>query len=274
MANVFEQFGLKEVANVTFYDISTGLPVLFLDTLKVSTIETTAETVDARGGWGNPALITWDYNKEVNVTLTDALFSSKSLQLSMGADIAEASTTSKEVIDYNESLTVKDNKVTLTYTPKDGEKLYCLDKTAGSFAEVTATAQEVAVTGYKDGEQAQIFYKVEVDGDTKGSAATITINSNKFGGTYRVVGDTIVRSKDSGEDEPFQFIIEKAKVNSDITFTMEAEGDPATFDMTLKVLRDDKNNMFKLVKYNLSGTEPGAVGASTMSLRNNSSKSE
>ena len=272
MANVFEQFGLKEVANVTFYDISTGLPVLFLDTLKVSTIETTAETVDARGGWGNPALITWDYNKEVNVTLTDALFSSKSLQLSMGADIAEASTSKTELIDYNESLTVKDNKVTLTYTPKSGEKLYCLDKTAGKFVEVTASEQEATVTGYKDGEQAQVFYKVEVNGE-KGTAATITINSNKFGGTYRVVGDTIVRSKETGEDEPFQFIIEKAKVNSDITFTMEAEGDPATFDMTLKVLRDDKNNMFKLVKYNLNGTEPAA--ASTMSLRNNTStKSE
>jgi len=29
-------------------------------TLKVSTIETTAESVDATGGWGNPKLITWD----------------------------------------------------------------------------------------------------------------------------------------------------------------------------------------------------------------------
>ena len=41
--NIFEQYGLKEVANVTFYDIKTGMPVLFLDTLKVSTIEQTAE---------------------------------------------------------------------------------------------------------------------------------------------------------------------------------------------------------------------------------------
>ena len=73
--NIFEQYGLKEVANVTFYDIKTNMPVLFLDTLKVSTIEQTADNTDARGGWGNPALITWDYNKEVNVTLIEDVIS-------------------------------------------------------------------------------------------------------------------------------------------------------------------------------------------------------
>lgn len=33
-------------------DIKAGDIVLYLDTLKVSTIENTAESVDARGGWG------------------------------------------------------------------------------------------------------------------------------------------------------------------------------------------------------------------------------
>ena len=253
--NIFEQFGLKEVANVTFYDITTGIPVLFLDSLKVSTIETTADDVDARGGWGNPALITWDYNKEVNVTLTDALFSAKSLQLSTGADIKTASGTAKEIINYNESLTVAGGKVTLTYTPKDIQKVYYLSKDSGVYTAATVSEKSATITGYTDGDQIQVFYQVEVDGSTTGEATIITISSNKFGGTYRVVGDTLVRSKETGEDEPFQFIIEKAKVNSDVTFTMEAEGDPATFDLTLKVLRDDDSNMFKLVKYNLTAGE-------------------
>lgn len=58
--NIFEKFGIKEVANVYFEaladDIKGGVYagdiVLFLDTLKVSTIETSAESTDARGGWG------------------------------------------------------------------------------------------------------------------------------------------------------------------------------------------------------------------------------
>ena len=107
--NIFEQYGLKEVANVTFYDIKTGMPVLFLDTLKVSTIETTAENVEARGGWGNPALISWDYNKEVNVTLEDALFSAASLRTIMGAGIEVASAEAKTTIDINEELTIDSN---------------------------------------------------------------------------------------------------------------------------------------------------------------------
>ena len=64
MASILDRYGIKEVADVTFYEINQdgtpGKPVLFLDTLKVSTIEQTAETADARGGKGNPKLITWD----------------------------------------------------------------------------------------------------------------------------------------------------------------------------------------------------------------------
>lgn len=66
--NIFDKYGIKEVANVYFEaleddpkaNVYKGDIVLYLDTLKVSTIETTAESVDATGGWGNPKLITWD----------------------------------------------------------------------------------------------------------------------------------------------------------------------------------------------------------------------
>ena len=66
--NIFEQYGIKEVANVYFEALENdekagvyaGDIVLFLDSLKVSTIETTAENVAAQGGWGNPRLVSWD----------------------------------------------------------------------------------------------------------------------------------------------------------------------------------------------------------------------
>ena len=88
MASILDRYGIKEVADVTFYKINSdgtpGEPVLFLDTLKVSTIEQTAETVDARGGKGNPKLITWDYGKEITVNIEDALFSPKSMAIMLG----------------------------------------------------------------------------------------------------------------------------------------------------------------------------------------------
>ena len=91
MASILDRYGIKEVADVTFYEINPdgtpGKPVLFLDTLKVSTIEQTAEQVDARGGKGNPKLITWDYGKEITVNIEDALFSPKSMAIMFGDGI-------------------------------------------------------------------------------------------------------------------------------------------------------------------------------------------
>lgn len=57
--NIFDKYGIKEVANVYFEalddDAAAGVYegdiVLFLDTLKVSTIETTAENTAARMPW-------------------------------------------------------------------------------------------------------------------------------------------------------------------------------------------------------------------------------
>lgn len=80
---------------------------------------------------------------------------------------------------------------------------------------------------------------------------TIEINADKFPGTYMVTGDTFVRNEDTGEDEFFQLIFAKAKVLSEVTLTMEADGDPSTFSMNLKILKPRTGPMMKLIKYDL-----------------------
>lgn len=87
--NILERYGIKEVADVTFIDIDTGYPVLYLDSLKVSTIEETAESTEARGGKGNAPLLSWDYGKEINVSITDALYSPKSLALMHSQNLSD-----------------------------------------------------------------------------------------------------------------------------------------------------------------------------------------
>lgn len=88
--NIFDQFGIKEVADVTLYSIhkkqdGSGniyyIPALFLDTLKISSTEKSAENVWAEGGYGNARLISWDYGKTINVSLEDALCTPASLGL-------------------------------------------------------------------------------------------------------------------------------------------------------------------------------------------------
>ena len=88
--NIFDQYGIKEVADVTLYSIhkkkdGSGevyyVPALYLDTLKISSTEKTAENVWAEGGLGNSRLICWDYGKQINVSLEDALCTPASLGL-------------------------------------------------------------------------------------------------------------------------------------------------------------------------------------------------
>lgn len=62
---------------------------------------------------------------------------------------------------------------------------------------------------------------------------------------------TYARSEDTGEDEFFQVQIPKAKMLSEVTLTMEAEGDPSVFDMNMKVLRPKAGEMLRLVKYDI-----------------------
>ena len=290
--NIFDKYGIKEVANVYFEALETdkaanvykGDIVLFLDTLKTSTIETSAETTDARGGWGNPKLISWDYGKEITVTLTDALISLESLRFMMGGAIkASNSGTGEEVwVRHTAEVTLgTDGVLPLPKDPVTHEAY-----TAAAFADVSAQ-HPIRVINMTTGIRTQItdataytgtgvikFYNpmmgvtsetVGSAGDvvrlfweekqvTKDAAVEITISPDTFPGTYRVVGDTFIRSQKTGADEAFQFVINKAKVASNVTLTLEAEGDPSTFEMTLNVLRDDSGDMMKLIRYGTAGT--------------------
>lgn len=190
--NALTRFGIKEVADVKFYQITGETEAgvthaadasLVLDTLKVSNIESTAETAEARGGKGNAALISWDYGREITVSLEDALLSMETLALMFENDFAAN-----------------------------------------------------AANGIKE----------------------VVINANKFPGTYYVEGTTFARNEVDGKDHLFTFIIPKAKIQSETTLTMEAEGDPTVFNMSLKVLRCKDGTMMKLQRADAAYSEDAA----------------
>lgn len=87
-----------------------------------------------------------------------------------------------------------------------------------------------------------------VDDDTD---TTITVDASTFPSNYYIVGYTYIRNKETGADAPFVFEIPNAKVQVGGTLTMEADGDPTTFEMTIKALQaKDKS----LVKFTRIGT--------------------
>ena len=300
--NIFDKYGIKEVANVYFEaledDLAAGVYkgdiVLFLDTLKVSTIETTGENTAAQGGWGNPKLIQWDYGKEINITLEDALMSLESLRFMLGGAIKQPSSSAPVVVRHTEEVVCGDNGVVpkpkdhltgveLTPVATNGHPIRLINMTTGTRTQIVWVSGQAdpTIDGLKPisfknpkmignapvqsakGDHIRIFWE-EVLQDNTGNetAIEVTISPDTFPGTYKVVGDTFMRSEKTGKDEPFQFVINKAKVQSNVTLTLQAEGDPTTFEMTLNVLRstndEGQNEMMKLVRYNI-----GAASGST-----------
>lgn len=262
MASIFDRYGIKEVADVTFYKIesdgSRGMPVLYLDTLKVSTVEQTASSADARGGKGNPKLVSWDFGKEINVTLTDALFSPASMALMFG-DKDGVGTEDKEKITKVAMTRILKNAADSTIemdTAKGRETVKVLVGGEGTatyntgITKVTdADGAEVPAAEFSDktaGDKFFVHYEV-----TPTSKKVIDINADTFPGTYYITGDTFCRSDVTGEDDFFQFIIPKAKMSSENTITLEAEGDPSVFNLNLTVLRPESGPMMQLVQYNL-----------------------
>ena len=277
MASIFDRYGIKEVADVTFYKIgadgSKGEPVLFLDTLKVSTVEQTASSADARGGKGNPKLVSWDFGKEINVTLTDALFSPASMAIMYGdKDGVNTNILTEEKItkvamarvlktkaDTTVEIDSKDGRKTVTVlTKKADESAATTYNTAAGIVKVTdANGESISAENFvaepASGNNApavgdKVFVHYEV---TPTSKKVIDINADTFPGTYYITGDTFCRSDVTGEDDFFQFIIPKAKMSSENTITLEAEGDPSVFNLNLTVLRPESGPMMQLVQYNL-----------------------
>ena len=280
MASILDRYGIKEVADVTFYEINQD------GTLKVSTIEQTAEQADARGGKGNPKLITWDYGKEISVTIEDALFSPKSMNILFGKEgasltkkldwvekVAPIKFTSEgnlppyitvEVYDADHGFVKK--KVATDNSPDEtkGEiafptymQLRGVFKEDGSELKVsgnsiTTTAAWASYTAVASDSNLRAYVKYR----TAAMRSDIIVNGDSFPGTYYITGDTYARSDINGADQFFQFIIPKAKVSSEQTITLEAEGDPTTFNMNLTVLRPENGEMMKLVQYDLTNSVP------------------
>lgn len=263
MASILDRYGIKQVAEVTFYELDANgnptVPALYLDTLKVSTIEQTADESTANGGKGNSRLIVWDFNKQINVTLEDALFSAKSLAIMFGNGKVSSYTSyimKTEQFTATSAVPVASASAAgwsskyvgpngLAYT-KINPKYYSADGAvvSGSFVKDTT-------------------YFCTYDLDVGENGQIIEVSANSFPGTYYVTGDTYARSDASGKDEFFQWIVPKAKVMPENTITMEADGDPTVFNLNLQVLRPKDGVMMKFVKYDLEGGTEQAEAEST-----------
>lgn len=238
------KFGAKEVMDVTLYDMATGDPVISFDTLKTSAISVTSEKVYARGGKGNPKLITWELNKEATLTIEDALLSPKSMELVSGLATTVGSQTvymrQKTEWDTVGAAPVdkgalyplwadEDGKINLAFTPKetvDKIRVYEFDDDCGVALDMTdaTLVGEVLTVAGAAGKKVIVYYTYNTPAETE----TFVIDSSHFSGTYKLIGDTVIRNSQTGQDEAFQVQIPNLKWTSNLELGFSAEGDPSS----------------------------------------------
>ena len=86
--------------------------------------------------------------------------------------------------------------------------------------------------------QGESYYKKSLTLSTKNNplkAQKIFVEQGTFPGMYKIVGETCIRNRDTGNDERVQLTFPLCKIKSDQTLTLQADGDPTTFNLDVEV---------------------------------------
>lgn len=243
-------YALREVADLTFFDLTTNKPFLYIDYALTSTNEHSAETVYATGGKGNPRRIAFDGNRQSTLTISTQVIDFRLISLLAGAEVEKGVTN----VFKREVLTAVDDagsvKITLSEIPVTGTvTVFPLssDAVAGEEEEITVMDKDIIITNGTAGTQYVAYYQFE----SNNNAEKISFKAKNFPKYCRIVGDTLIKNEATGENEPFQMVAHKAKPQANFTLTMASEGDPTTLEMTFDLFASKENDdeFISYVKY-------------------------
>ena len=277
------RFGVREICNVTFKALSNmtvgtktfvpGQPVFSIDTAQTSNMEQATTTVYAQGGQGYNRLISWEGEKTLTFTVTDALMSPMGMSVLSGAGLIDATSTKKAhvhmamdvnfdatgkailsiedlcaelglAIKYSVAGAVENTVDVCTDIPVYGSVLNSsgsitdwiskpITVTSPTATKYLATINAENPLTLTSTEAASKSVKVDFYVALSTGVQTISIEPSSFGGYFYVEADTLFRDEATGKDLAATLIFPKVKVQSGFTFTMAASGDPSTFDFVM-----------------------------------------
>ena len=259
------------VCDVTLYDLVTKYPVMYFDTLKVTTLEGTAEVTDIQGGQGNATLASVSHSKAINVQFDDAIMTMSSLAILTGGELKEGTDDDTIVMVESEIVKVADGaeEIELSRKARKGSYVYAAQMVDGILSTATRTenvlkeaSDKIALADFHnhledsvEGEATfRVFYEYEMGFPTKTEELTeITVLADKFAGTYRFIGDTVLFNQFTGLNDIFQIEIPKLKLDSSFSFNLNAATEAVVFSFKGKALRDDEGQMIKFRQLRVEG---------------------
>lgn len=231
-----ERFGMVTVMDVVLYD-TTGVnaePVLLLDTLKMTNITTEGSNKEVRGGIGNDLLISYDFGRTASIEMQDALVSPDSLAFLWGTNATAEGATNYHVVETG--LAVDDGAGVGEIQLDAGVGFN--DIVAGNYFALNTDGSEDKIAVAIDtagvvtgaltiGEDYKVFFE-----RTSSTGRSITLSNDNFPSAVKMIGTTFVIDQDSGKKKLVQIEIPKLKINSNFSFSMDAEGDASVFDFS------------------------------------------
>ena len=267
------KFGVRQCANVVFRakqetKIGTktfhyGQPVLYIDTATTSNLEQASTSVYAQGGRGNARLISWEGDKTLTFTVTDALISPTSLSMLSGAGLVKESGINVHVHATSSAvMTVEGTTGTIDLTEAlasfgslTGDNAISIDAGADAPLFIMVTEADGSIVGdiisgtvtYANGKLTVASPKIEQEAVSASTnvlvdyyvikksenVSEIQITAQDFAGYYYVEADTLFRSQADGKDMPANLTFPNVKLQSGFTIALSGTGDPSTFDFTM-----------------------------------------
>lgn len=252
------KFGVVTVMDVLMLEPGTEEPLLFLDTLKITSINQEGEEKSIRGGIGAPELISYDYARTVSVEIQDALASITSLGMLWGGTLLEdfdyTATFSGIVENQGEDLIVRLPEEIKADDLKDFDESLVIDASSELVYHVDSAEEGLIKLAkplegeIKPGAHVKVFIPASARAEVEGGTAALAVNSLDLPPTVKLVGSTYFIDQATGKKVNVEIEIPLLKINIGGGLTMEAEGDAAVFDFNGKALADPITKNFFVIK--------------------------
>lgn len=253
MGKINNQWAIRDAGTIMFKDVADYSIKAIVKTSKTFDLNTTCTTVYARGGYGNPKLVSFKGGKETTVTATSALFDNNLLALQLGSDIENGtyqipvnSDTSKAAVDganisvvpsyevvggtFYSVVELGDNGLTVA-------KTYTLNATATSSAELAedeycVVGGKVLLASSEVGSNIGLYYLGSVT-----DAVKIENKSTGFAGEYRVEVEVIAKDAMTSKEYSGLLVFPKVALTDEITLSLSVDGDPSVQNIGFDALQ-------------------------------------
>jgi hypothetical protein len=248
MASI-KKFSMQQVFEIGIFDIVTNEIEAYLEDVKTSGIEMSAEVTYAMGGRGNPYLVGFSHSRRATANVVNAVATTEIMALQSGQPVATGA--NKNVVK-KDVLKVAANKVTTSFTALGtaGSEIGVIYTLVNGTPTTRYEQAGTLATGkftYDSGTKVVTFFTGDLADDvevvmyynftTDVTAQTIKYDSDKFAGNKKVIFFGLATDACTKEVFEAQFIFHNAKLSDSWSYDISADGDPIVQNLGIEAVK-------------------------------------